>query len=193
MPIKWYESHGYKNFGWIYINDLGHERTPDTAADFFARVSGVQPNRPPAVLEEGAALEVLEQLRGQTVDHSLTADGPGQAERGVERAAQREDRQAGQGGAHDQREGAARQGAGLPEWLAPGMAAGALADLGLRRIGGEAGGKAERIDAGPVACLELRRRRGPQVDAPPCSYDARNDRRKTQVVASSSSSAAATF
>lgn len=45
--IKWYEGHGYRNLAWVYLNRLGHERTPDTAADFFARVCGAQPKRPP--------------------------------------------------------------------------------------------------------------------------------------------------
>jgi len=55
--IKWYETHGYKNFAWVYINRLGHERTPDIAADFFARVSGMTPNRPPRVLVDRQAID----------------------------------------------------------------------------------------------------------------------------------------
>jgi poly(3-hydroxybutyrate) depolymerase len=55
--IRWYESHGYKNFAWVHMKRLGHERTPDTAADFFARVSGVTPNRPPRVLVERQAID----------------------------------------------------------------------------------------------------------------------------------------
>lgn len=55
--IKWYEQHDYKNFAWVYINRLGHERTPDIAADFFARVAGVQPNRPPHVLVKRQAID----------------------------------------------------------------------------------------------------------------------------------------
>jgi len=55
--IRWYESHGYKNFAWIFLNRLGHERTPDTAADFFARVAGVKPNRPPEVLAGRQAID----------------------------------------------------------------------------------------------------------------------------------------
>ncbi len=55
--IKWYEAHGYKNLAWIYLNRLGHERTPDAAADFFARVCGVQPNRPPEVLVQRQAID----------------------------------------------------------------------------------------------------------------------------------------
>lgn len=55
--IEWYETHGYKNLAWVYINRLGHERTPDTAADFFARVCGVKPNRPPAALVRRQAID----------------------------------------------------------------------------------------------------------------------------------------
>jgi hypothetical protein len=52
--VEWYNGHGYRNVAWIYIRNLGHERTPDLAADFFGRVAGVQPNRPPAVLARQA-------------------------------------------------------------------------------------------------------------------------------------------
>jgi predicted esterase len=55
--IRWYESHGYKNFAWVYLSRLGHERTPDMAADFFARVAGVSPNRPPEVLARRQAID----------------------------------------------------------------------------------------------------------------------------------------
>lgn len=55
--IKWYEGHGYRNFAWICINRLGHERTPDIAADFFARVCGATPNRPPEVLVRRQAID----------------------------------------------------------------------------------------------------------------------------------------
>lgn len=55
--IEWYESHGYRNLAWVHIRSLGHARTPDTAADFFARVAGVAPNRPPAVLMKRQAID----------------------------------------------------------------------------------------------------------------------------------------
>jgi predicted esterase len=55
--IQWYENHAYKNFAWVYINKLGHERTPDTAADFFARACGARPNRPPDVLFQRQAID----------------------------------------------------------------------------------------------------------------------------------------
>ncbi len=55
--IKWYESHGYKNLAWIHINHLGHERTPDIAAEFFARVSGVEAKWPPDVLVQRQAID----------------------------------------------------------------------------------------------------------------------------------------
>jgi len=55
--ITWYESHGYKKLAWVYLNKLGHERTPDMAADFFARVCGAQPARPPEVLFQRQAID----------------------------------------------------------------------------------------------------------------------------------------
>jgi len=55
--IRWYESHGYKKLAWVYLSRLGHERTPDMAADFFARISGVQPKWPPRVLFQRQALD----------------------------------------------------------------------------------------------------------------------------------------
>lgn len=55
--IKWYESHGYKNLAWVHIKQLGHERTPDMAADFFARVCAAQPNRSPKVLVGRQAID----------------------------------------------------------------------------------------------------------------------------------------
>jgi len=54
--VKWYEQHGYTNFAWIQIKNLGHERTPDTAAAFFARVAEVEPNQPPVVLVRRQAI-----------------------------------------------------------------------------------------------------------------------------------------
>jgi poly(3-hydroxybutyrate) depolymerase len=55
--VEWYSHNGYKNVAWIYVRHLGHERTPDLAADFFGRVSGVQPNRPPAVLAKRQTID----------------------------------------------------------------------------------------------------------------------------------------
>ena len=45
--IRWYESHGYKNFAWVYLNRLGHERTPDTAADFLRTSRASRPTGRP--------------------------------------------------------------------------------------------------------------------------------------------------
>jgi poly(3-hydroxybutyrate) depolymerase len=73
--IRWYESHGYKNFGWVYLNRLGHERTPDTAADFFAHVAGVTPNRPPEALVGRQAID------GNTTGLALLAGNLGQLQR----------------------------------------------------------------------------------------------------------------
>lgn len=53
---KWYEGHGYTNFAWVEIKNLGHVRTPDTAAAFFAYVASVEPNRPPTVLARRQAI-----------------------------------------------------------------------------------------------------------------------------------------
>lgn len=67
--IQWYERHGYKNFAWVLIRGLGHSRTPDTAAAFFAKVSGAQPNTPPTVLATRQAIDGnatgLSLLRGE--------------------------------------------------------------------------------------------------------------------------------
>lgn len=55
--IRWYEGHGYKNFGWVRLRALGHERTPDLAAALFSRVAGVEPTRPPAILANRQAID----------------------------------------------------------------------------------------------------------------------------------------
>lgn len=48
--IRWYEEHGYARVAWVHLRGMGHERTPDIPADFFANVIGIEPNTPPAVL-----------------------------------------------------------------------------------------------------------------------------------------------
>ncbi|MBL8879805.1 MAG: hypothetical protein JNG88_11860 [Phycisphaerales bacterium] len=55
--IQWYLDHGYKNVFWVKIKDLGHERTPDMAADFFGRIAGTLPTRPPAALASRQAID----------------------------------------------------------------------------------------------------------------------------------------
>ena len=55
--IRWYETHGYRNNYWVLIKDKGHVRTPELAAEFFARVAGVQPNSPPSVLVKRQAID----------------------------------------------------------------------------------------------------------------------------------------
>jgi predicted esterase len=55
--VKWYQDRGYKNVYWAVIRSLGHERTPDLAADFFGRVAGVAPSRPPQVLAQRQAID----------------------------------------------------------------------------------------------------------------------------------------
>ncbi|RMF83328.1 MAG: hypothetical protein D6744_04885 [Planctomycetota bacterium] len=71
--VKWYESHGYRNVGWIVIDALGHERTPDVAAAFFARVSGVQPTGGAPVLAKRRAIDGnrmgIEMLSGNVAFH----------------------------------------------------------------------------------------------------------------------------
>lgn len=54
---EWYQTNGYRNLAWIIVKGLGHERTPDLAADFFARVAGVEPSTPPAVLVQRQAVD----------------------------------------------------------------------------------------------------------------------------------------
>lgn len=54
--IRWYEAHQYANFAWVEIKELGHERTPDMAAAFFARVADVEPNQQPVVLVRRQAI-----------------------------------------------------------------------------------------------------------------------------------------
>lgn len=54
---EWYKKNGYKNLAWVYIRALGHERTPDLAADFFGRVAGVEPMFPPTVLATRQAID----------------------------------------------------------------------------------------------------------------------------------------
>jgi predicted esterase len=55
--VAWYEKHGYSNVAWVIIKDKGHERTPDLAADFFSRVSGVTADTPPVMLARRQAIE----------------------------------------------------------------------------------------------------------------------------------------
>ncbi|MBI5863485.1 MAG: prolyl oligopeptidase family serine peptidase [Planctomycetes bacterium] len=53
----WYQKAGYHNLAWVVIRSLGHERTPDLAADFFAHVAGVEPLTPPTVLVSRQAID----------------------------------------------------------------------------------------------------------------------------------------
>ncbi len=55
--IEWYEQHEYPRLSWVMLNRLGHERTPDIAADFFAKVAGVEPASPPEVLVQRQAID----------------------------------------------------------------------------------------------------------------------------------------
>lgn len=40
---EWYNGHGYTLFSWVTLRGLGHERTPEVAAEFFARALGLAP------------------------------------------------------------------------------------------------------------------------------------------------------
>lgn len=55
--IRWYHDHGYKNMFWAQIRAMGHERTPDMAADFFGKIARVEPNRMPEVLVTRQAID----------------------------------------------------------------------------------------------------------------------------------------
>ena len=55
--VQWYSTHGYKNKYWFIIKDSGHERTPDLAAEFFARAAGVEANSPPRALVSRQAID----------------------------------------------------------------------------------------------------------------------------------------
>lgn len=55
--VQWYTAHGYKNKYWSVIRNEGHERTPDLAAQFFARVAGVEANSPPPDLVSRQAID----------------------------------------------------------------------------------------------------------------------------------------
>ncbi|MFO0837749.1 MAG: prolyl oligopeptidase family serine peptidase [Phycisphaerae bacterium] len=55
--VNWYTENGYPNVAWVYIKSLGHERTPDLAADFFARIAGTPPGSAPSVLVQRQAID----------------------------------------------------------------------------------------------------------------------------------------
>ena len=93
--IEWYERNQYVNFAWVEIKGLGHERTPDMAAAFFARFAGVEPNEPPAVLARRQAIggnpRGLALLSGddQPVESSMTSASALPATPNVQRPAVR--------------------------------------------------------------------------------------------------------
>ncbi len=55
--VQWYENHGYQNMWWLKVSELGHERTPDMAADFFGRVAGVGPTGSSPVLAQRTVID----------------------------------------------------------------------------------------------------------------------------------------
>lgn len=79
--VRWYEANGFQNVWWIKIRGLGHERTPDMAADFFGRISGVTPSGPPTVLARRQAIDGnaggLALLSGESAEFHAPAPGAG--------------------------------------------------------------------------------------------------------------------
>ncbi len=55
--VDWYETNGFRHVAWVYLRGLGHERTPDIAAAFFAQVCGMQPQSSPAVIARRQAID----------------------------------------------------------------------------------------------------------------------------------------
>lgn len=55
--VEWYTRHGFDKMAWIYIKDLGHERTPDLAAAFFAQTMGLKPRHSAEVLARRQAID----------------------------------------------------------------------------------------------------------------------------------------
>lgn len=52
--VQWYRRHGFRNFTWGILGQLGHERTPHIAAAYFAMQYGLKPRTPskfPRILE----------------------------------------------------------------------------------------------------------------------------------------------
>ena len=47
--VEWYRQHTYRALSWLRLKALGHARTPEVAADFFACLAGVAPSRPSEV------------------------------------------------------------------------------------------------------------------------------------------------
>lgn len=70
--VKWYENHGFQNMWWLKVSQLGHERTPDMAADFFGRVAGVGPSKASTVLASRSVIagnpEGIAMLAGKLPD-----------------------------------------------------------------------------------------------------------------------------
>ncbi len=70
--IKWYKEHNFKFIDGRVVIGLGHERTPQTAAAFFARVS-----KPPILpVRPAMAQETLAQLRLMPAEFAGIADLP---------------------------------------------------------------------------------------------------------------------
>lgn len=55
--VRWYEDRGFKNVYWVIVRGLGHERTPDVAAYFFARVTDTPATTPAKVLARRQAID----------------------------------------------------------------------------------------------------------------------------------------
>ncbi|HUW83324.1 MAG TPA: PHB depolymerase family esterase [Phycisphaerae bacterium] len=59
--VVWYREHGFRRVEAYSVEGLGHERTPETAANFFARVCRFQP------LDKALAQRSLARVRAQPV------------------------------------------------------------------------------------------------------------------------------
>jgi hypothetical protein len=59
--VAWYHEHGFRQVEAYTVEGLGHERTPETAASFFARVCGFQ------ALDKALAQRSLARVRTQPV------------------------------------------------------------------------------------------------------------------------------
>lgn len=57
QAVDWYKRHAYRALSWLRLKALGHERTPEVAADFFARLVGVAPSRPSEALVHRQVLD----------------------------------------------------------------------------------------------------------------------------------------
>lgn len=76
--VDWYNNHGYRRAAWVRLRGGGHDRTPDLAADFFARVAGTQPPNGERTLVQRQAIDGnaagLAFLAGKTPELALNTN-----------------------------------------------------------------------------------------------------------------------